>query len=93
MTFQAIGGYLALTLYVSAAVHDATPSQRRLLNTRLNPLLAQMKDLSGDDEQWRLAVKSLLIRLHGVMGNDWRPSGEWLAQINALMGKDNALPQ
>lgn len=83
-----VGGYAAFTLYVAAAFNDATISQRVLLRTKCRPMLARMRELENDDHNWPLAAKSLLMRIHQVMGNKWLPEGEWSAYINALLKEE-----
>ena len=83
-----IGGYAAFTLYAAAAFHDATISQRILLRTKCRPMLARMREFEGDDHNWPLAARSLLMRIHEVMGENWRPKGEWSDYINALLKEE-----
>lgn len=90
---MSLGGHLAYTLYVGAALADANGDQTRLLRTKLPPMLKRMKELKDDDHNWRLAAQSLLMRIHEVMGKDWRPKGEWATQINALLKEANAVQE
>jgi hypothetical protein len=71
-----VAGYAALTLYVGAAYAEASGDQKSLLNTKLPPMIRRMRAEAHDEEQWRLATQSLLIRIHEVMGRDWRPRGQ-----------------
>lgn len=81
------GGYVALALYVRAAFEEATGDQRRLLRTKLPPMLRRMRELQNDDHNWPLAVKSLLLRVHQVMGPEWLPKEDSLKQIKLLLGR------
>lgn len=83
-----VGGYLAFTLYVGAAVADATGDQRRLLDTNMNPLLKRMKEVQEDAREWGLVAESMLINIHRIMGPDWRPKEDWLRQIKFLLKDD-----
>lgn len=70
---------LALTLYVGAANHDATPEQRQRLRETVMPEMRQVYAPTGDESTVRAAVLE-------VMGADWAPSGDWKRQIDALEG-------
>ena len=77
-------GYAAFTLYFGAALHDASGDQRRLLRTTLPPLIKRAKE-EKDPEQWKLIAQSMLIKVHQIMPEWPGPTGEWLAQIKALL--------
>lgn len=83
-----IGGYAAFTLYIGAAFNEASPSQRVLLRTKCQPMLNRMRELSGDAEQWAIAARSLLIRIHEVLGEEWTPKEETMRHIRSLMAED-----
>lgn len=87
---MSLGGYMAYTLYIGAAFADANGDQTRLLRTKLPPMLKRMRELQGDDHNWPLAAKSLLMRIQEVMGPKWRPSDPWMAQIKALLADQQA---
>lgn len=90
---MSVAGYLALTLYVAAARNDANGDQRQLLRTMLPPMIQRMRDYQNDDHNWPLAAKSLLMRVHQIMGPQWRPKGEWDAYITTLLrGEEETQP-
>lgn len=82
-----VGGYVALTIYVSAAFAEGNGDQRRLLHTKLPPMIKRMRAEAHDDEQWRLALQSLLIRIQEVMGVGWMPRGEIGEYIRRLISE------
>jgi hypothetical protein len=82
-----VGGYVALTMYIGAAFAEGSGDQKRLLHTKLPPMIKRMRQEAHDDEQWRLAVQSLLIRVQEVMGTGWMPKGETGDYIRRLMSE------
>lgn len=85
---MSLGGYLAFTLYLGAAMNDASGDQRRLLRTTMKPLLARMKEVQEDGREWGLVAQSVLINVHRIMGLEWRPNHEWSNQIKLLLQDD-----
>lgn len=82
---MSVGGNLALVLYLRAAWAEASLDQKKLLRTKLNPMIKRMCQEVGNDHEYRLALKSMLIRLHEVMGKEWRPKGGDAEQIKLLL--------
>lgn len=82
-----VGGYVALTMYVGAAFSEGSGDQKRLLRTKLPPMIRRMREEAHDEQQWRLAVQSLLIRVQEVMGTGWTPRGETGEYIRRLMSE------
>lgn len=82
---MSIAGQLALTLYVGAAIADASGDQKRLLNTTLPPLLRRAKQEAHDNAQYKLVVESMILTIGRIMGSEWRPRGEAADYINQLL--------
>jgi hypothetical protein len=89
---SAAAGYMAFTLYVGAAMHDANGDQKRLMQTKLPPLISRAKTVTHDPDEWRLVAESILINVQRIMGPEWRPIGEWAERIDALL-KEKAKEQ
>lgn len=67
---------LRLTLYVGAACADATDEQRVLINGALENPLSYYEE-TGDETPIRFLIQQ-------VMGDDWKPTAQWAAYIEAL---------
>lgn len=86
---MSLGGYVAFTLWIGAAVHDATPDQRRLIQTQCRPLIERAREVSGNAEEWALVAKSIMMTVNHIMGPKWPgPQGEWLEQIERMVKGD-----
>lgn len=79
---MSLGGWLAFTLYVGAAVADGDTVQRQALHDRVRP---QLQELKED----RAAAQRILATIGEIMGADWRPTGPWEQHISAMLGKEN----
>lgn len=68
---------LRATILIGAMRHDATPMQRHLLIA----VHERTKDAFAAEElTWAEWVGGFM----EIMGPDWRPTGEWAAQLKAL---------
>lgn len=76
------GASLQFTLFVGAAVYDATPEQRSMLQAQVTPLLVGYKE-TGDETWVREAV-------HRIMGPQWMPNTDFRRQIVELQNADLA---
>lgn len=85
---MSLGGYLAFTLYMAAAMNDGSGDQKRLLHTDLKPLLERMKEVQEDGREWGLVAQSMLLKVDKIMGPEWQPTAEWRNQIHLLMKDD-----
>jgi hypothetical protein len=75
------GQALRFVLFLGAAMHDANTEQRKQLREKVNPLLERYR-VTGHEVLVRIAVRD-------VMGQDWRPSGDWKKQIDLLRDKED----
>lgn len=82
---SALAGYLAFTLFFGAAWNDATEEQREVLRARIKPLLEESKDQSTSPARGRQLTAMILVETQRIMGDDWKPSGQWAAQIDKLL--------
>lgn len=71
---------LVLTLYAAAARADATPEQVEALRRQVMPVLEGVYLATGDQTPVRAVIRS-------VMGQGWRPAGQWAEQIRRLGGE------
>lgn len=74
----AIARAMVLLTWVGAANHDATPEQR----AQLREVIRVLRD---DSVPTAKAYEQVIRETAAVMGPDWRPTGEWAAQIESLM--------
>ncbi|EWT05055.1 hypothetical protein N864_07585 [Intrasporangium chromatireducens Q5-1] len=77
----ALAESLRLVLLVGAARADATPEQLDALRDRIPEAMRGRYVSTGDETE----VRAVLL---DVMGRDWKPSGEWAAQIDRLSGAE-----
>jgi hypothetical protein len=72
---------LRLVLLVGAARADAAPDQLDALRERIPAAMRGQYVSTGDEAE----VRAVLLE---VMGHDWKPSGQWAAQIDRLSGDE-----
>jgi hypothetical protein len=82
---SALAGYIAFTLFFGAAWNDATEEQREALHTKTAPLLEEAKDRSTSPARGRQLIAMILVETQRIMGDEWRPSGDWATQIDKLL--------
>lgn len=82
---SAVAGYLAFTLFFGAAWHDATEQQRETLRAKIKPLMEDMKEPSISPAHGRQLTVMILVETQRIMGDDWKPSGQWATQIDKLL--------
>jgi hypothetical protein len=83
MSHQAVAGYLALTLFVGAAIADARPHQRAKLRAQLPAHTGRLRQCRTGEEAASV-VRDILAATQSIMGATWAPTGEWLEMINSL---------
>jgi len=71
-----LAGHMAFVMLVGAANADSDSYQRARLREEFLPLLKNTK-------HWD--AHQLTRKLQDIMGERWAPSGEWMAQIDALL--------
>lgn len=76
---EAVRRGLLVTMFIGAAVSDATPEQRVDLQDQVLPILKDESLPAGD------AMANAVKATATVMGPDWRPTGEWDAYILKLL--------
>jgi hypothetical protein len=74
-------GWLAFTLYLGAAVAEATPDQRAALQREVKPLIAELRESNA-------AAPKILNVVTRVMGPEWHPTGEWEQFISNLIAEE-----
>lgn len=85
---MSVGGWIAFTLFISAARYDADEAQQELLRAQVTPLL---EDLKRSELSWRdvrQVTRIALERTQTIMGPRWVPKDEWMQAINAMIGKE-----
>lgn len=82
---SALAGYLAFTLFSGAAWNDAAPEQREALRAKIKPLTAEALDRSTSPARGRQLTAMILVETQRIMGDDWKPSGQWADQIDRLL--------
>ena len=70
---------LLVVMFVGAANKDASPEQRARLKHEALPLLRDTPDP-------REAMVNVVLKTAEVMGEDWRPTGEWDEAITNILG-------
>lgn len=68
---------LAFTVYVASARVDATSEQAAELRQEILPLLDQYR--AGE-----IPEDVIFCKVEEIMGPNWRPSGDWLEQLDVL---------
>lgn len=77
MNAHPVAGYLALTLYVGAAINDADLAQKKRLQNEIKPHLDQLRT-AEEKKMVRNAVLGVFETIQEVMGPDWKPaSAHW----------------
>jgi hypothetical protein len=76
MSFQT--GFLVV-LFVGAANKDATPEQRTRIKEEALPILRDTPDP-------RDAMATTVLKIAEIMGEEWRPEGEWDEAITNVLG-------
>lgn len=74
---RALGDGVALIAVANAAFADADPRQRLRLRTELPGLMDEYK-VNGD-------IRPLVRKFREVMGEEWKPTGEWRRWINRAL--------
>jgi hypothetical protein len=82
---SAFAGYLAFTLFFGAAWNDATEEQRAALRAKIAPLLEESKDESASPARGRQLTAMILVETQRIMGDEWKPQGDWSTQIDKLL--------
>lgn len=67
---------MGLLTYIGAANWDSTDEQRVRLRAKIEPLLDQFRD-NGK-------MRPLFDAVTEVMGDEWRPTGDWARQLEAV---------
>lgn len=83
-----LGPWVAFTLYITAARYDANPSQLTALRSQVVPAIQDLKRRDVTAEEIRRLLAIVINRVQGIMGPQWRPTGEWMEAIDALLGKE-----
>lgn len=80
MNLTTYGQALRFVLFVGAAMNDATPEQREVLDKKVRPLLEFYRS-TGREAAVRIVIRD-------VLGQDWQPSGDFKKQIDLLKKKE-----
>ena len=75
-----VAAAMAVTLFVGCAVHDADESQKKRIKEKALPFLEDMSLPASE------AYRKVMETVRDILGPGWSPHGEWLDNINSLLG-------
>ena len=88
MNPKTLAGWLAFTMYISAARADASAGQLFEMRRVITPAIEGLKRRDLTPEETRRLLAIVLTRVQTIMGKDWQPQGEWMVAINSILGKE-----